>query len=484
MVTCTHSQKNEEIVLTVSLIILELSFAVIAMGMYLQGERPFLVFLSSRAGVAFIVAILALVISGAAIVHRYLANKRSPSRVFRLIVTMNLIGVLLVLFIGEITVRAGTQNYKHGEVFWNTIVLKPRNWAQVKLHVRQVLAEDSDQRFIPVYHHQMGWSIGPNRFGFNDKESIPYWSNSEGRRYRGPEGEEVPRIEGTTEIALVGDSFTFGYEVRYEDTWGYQLDQMLGEEFHVLNFGVTGYGLGQMYLRYEEEVRPRRPDVVLLSFISDDLSRTLRVYPFLSSPRWGARFSKPRFVLQDGELTIVNIPPVSFEEFSSTEAISQLPFVEYDRGYTLSDWQKRWYHVSYLVRLFTSLYSPWSAPKTEGADEELLSVNAAILKRFVSSVKQIDSIPLVVLFPTSEEFEQPDRWDQGLVLGKQVLERAGITYIDTFPCLLELDRVDAYLVNHLSPQGNVAIAKCLVDAVREALGEPSGRPIISDRRSP
>lgn len=469
-----RSQKQEMRLLT-ALFILELSLAVAAIALYMKGARSFLVFLSSRAGMAFILAIPALVLSGAVIVRRYLVTKRSPSSPFRLIVAMNLISVLLILSIGEIAVRAGTEGDETAEVFLNMIALKPRSWERAKLRAQQLSAKNSDEGFLPVYDPQMGWSIGPNRFGFSDnKGEISYWSSSEGLRYPGPEGGAVLRIEGQKEIALVGDSFAFGYEVRYEDTWGYGLDQMLGEKFRVLNFGVPGYGLGQMYLRYEKDVRKGKPDVVLLGFIRDDLYRTLRVYPFLHSPKWGVSFSKPRFVLQDGELTIVNVPPLSFKEFSSIGSISQLPFIEYDRGYRPMDWEEEWYHVSYLVRLLTSLYSPWSAPTTEGSDEELLSVNAAILKTFMDTVKRMGSIPLVVLFPTKEESEQAKRSGHGLVLGKQVLERAGIPYIDTFPCLLELGQADAYLVSHFSSQGNEAIAKCLVDPVRQALGERSG----------
>jgi len=49
----------------------------------------------------------------------------------------------------------------------------------------------------------------------------------------------------------VGDSFTFGQEVTYEESWGYLLEKALGSEFQVLNFGVAMYGVDQAYLRYE-----------------------------------------------------------------------------------------------------------------------------------------------------------------------------------------------------------------------------------------
>jgi hypothetical protein len=90
----------------------------------------------------------------------------------------------------------------------------------------------------------------------------------------------------------VGDSFVFADEVTYEDTWGDRLEKALGSEFQVLNFGVTAYGVGQAYLRYEKDARKWYPKIVIFGFISDDLERTMRVYAFLGFPGWDIPFFK------------------------------------------------------------------------------------------------------------------------------------------------------------------------------------------------
>ena len=81
-------------------------------------------------------------------------------------------------------------------------------------------------------------------------------------------------------VALIGDSFTFGEGVRFEDTWGSVLGEALGTHCQVLNFGVPGYGIDQIYLRYMKDVRPWHPTIVIASFIEDDLWRTMSVYAF------------------------------------------------------------------------------------------------------------------------------------------------------------------------------------------------------------
>jgi len=449
-----------------SLFLLESSITVMAMAMYMQGERPFVAFLSSRPGMAFLCALAAFFIAGWGIVYRYLAHNRSPSRHFRFIVMMNLVTVLLIVITSELIVRVGSRSEGDREMF-GKVTLKPRNWERTQLHYSQFFEKSRADLSLLVYDDRLGWTVGRNRY-HADKMEKPFWSSSDG--LRAPhEGVAFPKIEGKTEIALVGDSFTFGDEVTYEETWGYQLQQMLGEDIQVLNFGVPGYGIDQAYLRYEKDVRWRSPAVVILGFITDDLSRTMWVYPFLSSS-WKIPFSAPRFVLRDEELTNINMHPLPPEAIFSKGSISELPFLEYDRGYRPSDWQKRWYHVSYLVRLVTSLFPNWLATIPDTSDATRLSVNAAILKTLMQSAKQAGSIPHVIFFPGRRDLTEPTAYPS---LVKHVLEQAGVAYIDPTPCLLEVNPADRFLEGHYSPQGNAAVAKCVYKAVKESLAQLS-----------
>jgi hypothetical protein len=266
----------------------------------------------------------------------------------------------------------------------------------------------------------------------------------------------------------VGDSFAFGQEVKYEDTWGDHLEKALGSEFQVLNFGVTAYGVDQAYLRYEKDARKWNPKIVIFGFISHDLGRTMNIYGFLAFPGEDIPFSKPRFILRDGTLTEMNVPPLTPEAIFSRQSIFELPFVGYDRGYRPSDWQERLYHRSYLARLFVSRFPRWSAENPAVSDEALVSVNVAILKTFVRSAVQAGTIPLLVYFPMKEELETPST---PLPRGKQVLQQGGIAYTDLTSCLLVMNPADRFVPSgrHYSPQGNAAVAKCLLPVVRQAL---------------
>ena len=99
-------------------------------------------------------------------------------------------------------------------------------------------------------------------------------------------------------ILAVGDSFTYGDEVRDEEAWPAQLQRLTGRR--VLNGGVTGYGFDQTVLRAEQLAVVHRPSVIIVSFISDDIPRTeMRCL-------WWR--DKPWFAIENDQLVLKGVP--------------------------------------------------------------------------------------------------------------------------------------------------------------------------------
>jgi hypothetical protein len=454
--------------LLASIYLAELSIMLMPMAIYMKGERPFGVFLSSKPGMVFLLAIAVSVITGVVIVRQYRISKLSRSSHFLLMVKMNLVTALLVVIITEITLRISSQSSKDGETVGST-VLKPKNWEKVALWYKKFADRASGPLSYLVYDDFLGWTLGPNR---RSADGL-YQSSSEGiRAHRA--GVSFAEFTGGTRIALVGDSFTFGNEVPYEDSWGYRLQQALGPNFQVLNFGVGGYSVGQAYLRYEKDVRRWNPQIVIFGFIAHDLMRTMTVYPFLAFPEWDIPFSKPRYILRDGDLKIVNVPPLAPEAIFSRGSIFELPHLQYEVGFKEDDWKKSLKQVSYMARLFVSQFPRWSPEHPDVTDEALVSVNASILKTFVRSVAETGAIPIVVYFPSGREVKAA-RHSSPAPISQQVLQEASVAYTDLTPCLMELDPTDRLAPSgaHYSPQGNAAVANCLRDVVDESLAVPS-----------
>lgn len=98
--------------------------------------------------------------------------------------------------------------------------------------------------------------------------------NSEG--FRGPEW-PAPR-EGALRVALVGDSFTFGNAVGFEDTLGVRLDRALdgrGVDADILNMGVPGYAAENVAALVEHRALAHDPDVVVYVFFANDVEPPL-----------------------------------------------------------------------------------------------------------------------------------------------------------------------------------------------------------------
>jgi len=122
--------------------------------------------------------------------------------------------------------------------------------------------------------------------------------NSDGRR--GPET-TIARKPGTYRIALIGDSFVAGFDVRFEATAGEVLARRLtalrGSPVEVLNFGHGGYGTTQEYLTLTHEVWKYSPDLVLLGVTTgNDISDNYR-------PLKGSDYI-PYFVYQGDRLVL------------------------------------------------------------------------------------------------------------------------------------------------------------------------------------
>ena len=98
-------------------------------------------------------------------------------------------------------------------------------------------------------------------------------------------------------IIAVGDSF-LGALVNDEEAWPARLEQELG--IPVLNGGVGGYGIDQIYMRLKSLLTEHKPRLAIFSFINGDLERSeLQIY---------SGTAKPYFSIQDGQLILKNVP--------------------------------------------------------------------------------------------------------------------------------------------------------------------------------
>jgi lysophospholipase L1-like esterase len=136
-------------------------------------------------------------------------------------------------------------------------------------------------------------------------KGVLFETNSGG--FRGREISEEKPV-GTRRIVIIGDSFTMGSGVRFEDTYAEQLERLLserstGERYEVLNLGLAGLNLywsvesrlKKIGLRYD-------PDLIIYGFTINDLegpnyrkSLQTRSAPRLRSLLWALAVERWRY---------------------------------------------------------------------------------------------------------------------------------------------------------------------------------------------
>ena len=121
--------------------------------------------------------------------------------------------------------------------------------------------DDSFVQFDPV----LGWSIRPGAMSVSNE--ITYTANSIGIRSSREYDEN--KSEAVTRIAAFGPSFTFGDEVPDHFAWPVVLEQSY-PDLEAMNWGVSGYGTDQSFMRYENEGMLYQPDIVLIGYEEDN----------------------------------------------------------------------------------------------------------------------------------------------------------------------------------------------------------------------
>ncbi|MEW6246143.1 MAG: SGNH/GDSL hydrolase family protein [Nitrospirota bacterium] len=467
----------------VALFALEGSCGLALLALYKKGEQGFSSFIQTNAGMFFIISLAVLAISAGWIGCAYFLSNRNALRAFQLTVAMNLVTVIFVLVCSELAVRVLAKRTPEGDAI-NGMLLFPKNWDRMRSHYLAVWKKasgdnqegiTSDVGYV-VYDRDLGWSIGPNRRSANGL----YFSNPQG--LRAPRtGESFPLPQAAPWIAALGDSFTFGEEVAYEDTWAARLEKLLGGRFAVANFGVAGYGVDQAYLRYLRDVRPWRPTVAVLGFISNNLFRSTTVYTFLNFPEWENPFSKPRFLATAEGLRLLNVPTIPPATIFSKSAITELPYLRHDMGYTPLEWQHEWYHSSYFARFLLTRFPRWTPLNANASEEAVFSLNERVLRSFIEQTTESGTIPVIAYFPTAGDFH-PQRPN---LTGKTFLQRTGIPYIDPTSCLLQVPEAERFQPGgHYSPRGNAAVAECLAESLRQITALSGRQPAYNAGSQP
>jgi hypothetical protein len=225
---------------------------------------------------------------------------------------------------------------------------------------------------IDIYHPVRGWTLMPNLRHVQLPDGTVVSSNSRG--IRGTKEYTYDKPADVVRILTVGDSFTFGEQVRDDQTWSYYLQNLLpGSE--VLNFGIHGYGQDQMLLYLKEEGIKYHPDIVILGFVALDMDRNLVSF---------RDYAKPRFVLDGARLVLTNTPIPTTDEVLAREP-----------------WRSK------FADLLSILYGRY-LQRSGKLDTERKRLAVALLDEIAKTIRAAGAVPIFVYLPVYNEIPRPE----------------------------------------------------------------------------
>ena len=265
---------------------------------------------------------------------------------------------------------------------------------------------DGESSYI-THDPDLGWTIKPN-----GSSASLYHANSQGiRAQRNYSEAPDPHM---IRVATFGDSFTEGYEVKNEETWQAQLEN-LDRRFEVLNFGVRGYGVDQAYLRFVKHGAKYKPTVVIIGFMSENVLRSVNVFRPFYFRETRLPMTKPRFTIADNKLVLL---PNPFPRINDYRKLIEDPAPAIAALGMNDSFYQNGYHSGRLdilpsIRLLKMLRFKFftaerilSVSQPYQANSEAFQVTLAVLSRFYQEVLAHSSKPVILLLPHSGDVER------------------------------------------------------------------------------
>lgn len=276
---------------------------------------------------------------------------------------------------------------------------------QLERKIQAYLQNEDKATIIP--DAETGWTYRPNSQRQNGEFTI---NSAELRALREYTLEPAP---DTLRIALFGDSFVAGDEVNDQEVWGSRLEQQLlqaGFKAETLNFGVGGYGMGQAFLRWQSKGKNYAPDIVVFVFQAENLDRNVNLFRLLY-PQGGIVYSKPRFVLNDGKLRLLNspaLPPVDL--MGAFEVFNSHPLSEHEAYFEGRDFTSPLWNASKLAGVahvaLDRLRAAAEPAKVYGPASERGQLGKAIVAAFAADAGSSDAIFFVLHLPRKVHLKQ------------------------------------------------------------------------------
>jgi lysophospholipase L1-like esterase len=313
-----------------------------------------------------------------------------------------------------------------------------------------------------VPDNQLGHRLRPHaRSRVSGPEfAVEYVHNGEGLRDEARHA--LPKPEGTTRILVLGDSFAYGAGNDYHESWPVLFERRLladGYAVDVVKAGVPGYDTRTEALYLERIFTDYDPDIVLLTFLPNDL--------FTNGP-----FDTAGSEI-DGDQSPIRAAGGKGSDLHSLILAKRLLMA--------SDW------LYVRLYLMTRRLEYFATPPSATLRRQI-EVTKTLLERVRSFCEQKGRDLVVLSIPQQFQVLAPER-AKALGVDVEAIDRVfaafgseqGFTWFPALPRLRELYRADAEDLffrfdGHLNNRGNRAVADYLAAVLLERFADKLQHP--------
>lgn len=214
----------------------------------------------------------------------------------------------------------------------------------------------------------------------------------------------------TLRIAIFGDSYSHGDEVKFKNTIGNYLENLLAKQnidAEVINFAVSGYGIDQAFLRWETLHNIFKPDIVILGVQLENAKRhinLLRPFYFYVTQ---IPYSKPRFLLQGNKLQLLTNPILDVTKTANIiEHFDNWKFSHFEGFYSDEKYNPSFWKYSKAISFVSSaIYQIFKEVNFYEPQSESYKITYKIFEQFKDSVELSGEIFIPVHLPVRNDFD-------------------------------------------------------------------------------
>lgn len=279
---------------------------------------------------------------------------------------------------------------------------------------------------LSVYDDALGWKGVPNGEAEFVTRNNRVWLSHNRHGFR--DIEHDPRSDEKPAIVFLGDSFTWGYEVEFDEMFVNRLRDRL-PRYEIFNLAHRGYGTDQALLTFNQWNDKRSPGLVVLMFSENDMKD--------NNSDFNDDKPKPKYQLRNNELILTGTPVPKDESWMRTSDVEATP----------DSWKVALKHLFYSMHFINNMRIRYKLFRERGRpgltedntkqqkSDPHYTLTSRILEELRNEVIRRGSRLIVVFIPSKREIDELDDSVPYQTIIAGFCENLGVEYVDLAPDL-------------------------------------------------